>query len=426
MKRFALTLLFAMLSSIATNAQTLQIDPIYIGGQASFEVIGGTSNGMAVVCYSANGSGPFTLSNGLTLDLSMPINQLSPMVLDSFGNGMLGPFAVPGSASVGSQFWFQAVDVNIWGNPILRTTNMVPVTVQNQPNNPPVAMDDSLTLDEDTSGPSYVLLNDSDADGDALSIASFTAPADGVVAQIGDLLMYTPDADFWGTDTFDYVVQDIHGAQDSASVYLTVLPVNDAPYIGDSSVTTDEDMPVSFSVNGSDVEGDVLTYSVGSASRGTVTIVGNLVTYSPDADAYGVDSFTVTASDGSLTGDGVVTVTVNSVNDAPHLGDSNITTDEDVPVSFSVNGSDVEGDVLTYSVGSASRGTVTIVGNLVTYSPDADAYGVDSFTVTASDGSLTGDGVVTVTVNSVNDAPHLGDSNITTDEDVPVSFSVNG
>jgi hypothetical protein len=63
MKYFLLTFFIALAATVSSNAQTLQVDPIYIGGTAAFEVQGGTPGGVAIVCYSMNGTGPFTLAS---------------------------------------------------------------------------------------------------------------------------------------------------------------------------------------------------------------------------------------------------------------------------------------------------------------------------------------------------------------------------
>ena len=107
MKHLLLTLVIALTANTFSNAQTLQIDPIYIGGTAYFEVHNATPDAIAIVCYSTTGTGPFTLANGLTFDLSMPIRQLQPMVVDSLGDRQLGPFPVPSNAVVGMQLLFQ-------------------------------------------------------------------------------------------------------------------------------------------------------------------------------------------------------------------------------------------------------------------------------------------------------------------------------
>jgi hypothetical protein len=134
MKHFLLAFLIALTATVSSSAQTLQIDPMYIGGTATFEVQNGSPGAPVIICYSMNGSGPFSLSNGITFDLSMPIKNLNSFNLDSLGNGALGPLPVPSTAVVGMQVWFQGLHFDIWSNPGYSVTNMVPITVvQNSP-----------------------------------------------------------------------------------------------------------------------------------------------------------------------------------------------------------------------------------------------------------------------------------------------------
>jgi hypothetical protein len=223
MKHFLLTFLIALTATVSSSAQTLQVDPIYIGGTAAFEVQGGTPGGVAIVCYSINGTGPFTLANGLSLDLSMPIKQLSPMVLNGIGSGHLGPFPTPSSAIVGMQVWFQAVDVNIWGNPSFTTTNMVPITVQNMPNNPPTAVDDNASTGVSSAVTIDVMANDSDIDGDAISIVSVNPPTNGTALIVNGQVEYTPLANYVGVDSFTYVIEDVFGSQATATVSMDIV-----------------------------------------------------------------------------------------------------------------------------------------------------------------------------------------------------------
>ncbi len=223
MKYFLLTFLIALTASVSSSAQTLQIDPIYIGGTAAFEVQGGTPGGVAIVCYSLNGTGPFTLANGLSLDLSMPIKQLSPMVLNGIGSGHLGPFPTPSSAIVGMQVWFQGVHLDIWANPIYSVTNMVPITVQNIPNNPPTAVDDNASTLESVTVTIDVMANDSDPDGDTISLVSLTAPTNGSAVIVNGQIEYTPPASYIGADTFTYTIEDSFAAQATATVYMDVV-----------------------------------------------------------------------------------------------------------------------------------------------------------------------------------------------------------
>jgi N6-adenosine-specific RNA methylase IME4 len=222
MKHFLLTLLIALTATVSSSAQTLQVDPIYIGGSATFEVQNGTPNKTAVICYSLNGSGPFTSGNGITLDLSLPINNLNPFALDALGNGTLGPFPLPASAVVGMQVWFQGVQIDALSNPVYTVTNMVPITVQNIPNNPPTAVDDSASTRENVAVTIDVMANDSDIDGDAISLVSVNIPTNGTAFIVSGQIEYTPGAGYLGADSFTYVIEDIFGAQATATVFVDI------------------------------------------------------------------------------------------------------------------------------------------------------------------------------------------------------------
>ena len=91
--------------------------------------------------------------------------------------------------------------------------------------------------------------------GDTLTIQSVTPATDGAVAIDGDTVTYTPDPDFNGTVAFTYTVAD-KDTTDTATVYVTVLPVNDAPIAADDVATTDEDTEVAIAVldNDTDIE----------------------------------------------------------------------------------------------------------------------------------------------------------------------------
>lgn len=183
--------------------------------------------------------------------------------------------------------------------------------------NAPVAVDDTATVAEDSEASVAVLSNDSDADGDTLTIESFTQGTNGSVVISGSNLVYTPSANFNGSDSFTYTINDGTGLTDTATVSVTVTAVNDNPVANDDSATTEEDVAVTINLvaNDTDIDGDSLSIeSVGTASNGSVVNNGNgTVTYTPNAGFFGSDSFTYVVSDGSATDTATVRVTVTEV-----------------------------------------------------------------------------------------------------------------
>ncbi|MEW8658243.1 MAG: retention module-containing protein, partial [Candidatus Thiodiazotropha endolucinida] len=305
-------------------------------------------------------------------------------------------------------------------------------------NDAPVAIDDTVGTNEDTPVTVDVLPNDSDPDGDTLTVTTVTQGTNGSVAidPVSGNPVYTPNADFNGTDTFTYTIDDGNGGTDTAIVTVTVGAVNDAPVAVDDSIGTDEDVPVTVNVlpNDSDPDGDALTViAITQGSNGSVTIdpiSGNPV-YTPNTNFIGTDTFTYTIDDGNGgTDTATVTVNVGGVNDAPIATDDTVGTNEDIPVTVDVltNDSDPDGDTLTVTaVTQGTNGSVSIdpvSGNPV-YTPNADFNGTDTFTYTIDDGNGgTDTATVTVTVGAVNDAPVAVDDSIGTDEDVPVTVNV--
>jgi hypothetical protein len=182
-------------------------------------------------------------------------------------------------------------------------------------------VDDEAITDEDVPVTVFVLTNDSDLNGDALTVLTATHGISGTVVNNDTDVTYTPDADFCGSDSFTYTADDGHGGTDSATVTVNVTCVNDAPVAMDDGATTDEDLPVTIDVpaNDHDVDGDPL--AVLTATHGiSGTVVNNStdVTYTPDADFCGTDSFRYTVGDGhGGTDTATVSVNVTCENDPP-------------------------------------------------------------------------------------------------------------
>ncbi len=242
-----------------------------------------------------------------------------------------------------------------------------------------------------------VLANDTDPDLDALAVDSVTQGANGSVVNNGSDVTYTPDADWYGSDSFTYTITDGNGGFSTAQVAVTVGQVNDDPAAVADTKTVDEDSSETILVldNDSDLEGDSLTISgVIDGTNGSVVNNGTSVTYLPNPDWSGVDTFMYTISDGNGgTASAFVTVTVDPLNDDPQGIPDSATTFEDTPVGVEVlaNDTDIDSSALTVTaVADGSNGTVTTDGVTVAYTPDPDWFGTDTFTYRVSDdlGSL--------------------------------------
>ena len=302
-------------------------------------------------------------------------------------------------------------------------------------NDAPVAVNDTATTAEDTAVSVAVLPNDSDLDGDTVTVASAGTAAHGTAAVNPDgTITYAPAANYHGADTFSYTVGDGHGGTATATVSVTVTPTNDGPVAVDDAATTTEDTAVSIAVltNDTDLDGDALTVSGATApAHGTATVnAGGTITYAPAGNYHGADSFSYTVGDGhggSTTA--TVAVTVTPTNDGPVAVDDAATTTEDTAVSIAVlpNDTDLDGDALTVSAATApAHGTALVnAEGTITYAPAANYHGADSFSYTVGDGNGgSATATVSVTVTPTNDGPVAVDDAATTAEDTAVTVAV--
>jgi VCBS repeat-containing protein len=217
------------------------------------------------------------------------------------------------------------------------------------------------------------------------------------------------------------------------AVTISITATDDQPTAVDDTATVAEDAAATeIPVLANDTDPDDGTKqitAVTQAAHGAVLITsgGTGLTYRPNANYSGADSFTYTLNGGSTA---TVNVTVTGVNDPPTAQNSSASTDEDVALtgSVSANAADVDGDSLTYElVSGPTRGSITFAADgAYTYTPFANANGPDSFTWRASDGTLaSNDATVAITVSPVNDAPVIsGASRGTVREDV--TFQATG
>lgn len=269
------------------------------------------------VLANDSGLGDAKMNGPLTLALlSGPSN--GSVALDS--EGVVGPSPsgfvgnatyTPGPDFNGSDgFVYSVTDPDGETSQATVTITVVPI------NDPPVAVDDSVSTDEDIPVTADVLANDYDVDGDPLQVSISAGPSNGAAVVNPDgSITYTPDPDYNGPDSLTYSIGDPSGAAASAIVSITVTPVNDPPVAGDDSAETEHFTPVTVYVlaNDFDVDADTLTVAlVSGPSNGTVSCTPDgYCTYSPNFLFLGFDGFIYQVSDGNGgTDTATVTITV--------------------------------------------------------------------------------------------------------------------
>ena len=320
-------------------------------------------------------------------------------------------------------------------------------------NQAPVATNDAYNTDEDTTLSIFapgVLGNDTDVDTPAASLtailvtgpshaASFTLNADGSFS-------YTPEANFNGTDSFTYKVND--GASDSnvATVTITVNAVSDAPVAANDFFNTDEDTTLEVPApgvlaNDNDIDTPqtsltaILVTEPSRAASFTLNPDGSF-SYTPEANFNGADSFTYKANDGANDSNvAMVTIAVNPVNDAPVAQNDNYTVAEDSVLSVAAPGvldNDTDpdlGQTLTVEVVSGPTHALAFTLNAdgsFAYTPQANFFGVDTFTYRAFDGTAYSNvAMAQIAVTNVNNAPVAQAQSVSTNQNTPVIITLS-
>ena len=295
-------------------------------------------------------------------------------------------------------------------------------------NTAPTVLDRSVEVNED--GTASITLTGSDEEGDTLSFTVLSQPKNGTLSGTAPSLSYSPNANYSGSDSFSYKANDGVADSNTATVTITVNGINDNPEAANQDVEVNEDGTASITLTGSDEEEDTLSFTVLSQPKnGTLSGTAPTLSYSPNANYSGNDSFSYKANDGSADSNAAtVTITVNGINDKPEVANQSVDVDEDGSVSITLSGSDEEGDTLSFTVLSQPKnGTLSGTAPSLSYSPNANYSGSDSFTFKANDGKADSN-TATVTINVIKkeaDEPVLSLSKAEYEkgEVIKVSFS---
>jgi VCBS repeat-containing protein len=346
---------------------------------------------------------------------------------------------------------FQATDSGGATATFAITVNVDPVP------DPPTANADSYTTAEDVTlfkpAEEGVLANDTDPDVGPLTAQLIETTTFGALDLNPDgSFTYTPALNFSGTDTFRYRVADNTTPtpllSNTVTVTITVTAVNDAPeaendpQTGAYPAVEDQtlNVPAATGVlaNDSDVENSPLTAVLKTqGSKGTVTLNPNgSFSYVPNPNAFGFDTFTYAAFDGSVeSAPATVTIDLAPVDDVPVANNDSYSTPEDETLSIPAPGilaNDQEFDLQALTLTKLTdplHGDLTLnADGSFTYVPDPDFFGTDSFTYTVFDGTSTpsAPATVTITVDPENDAPVAVADSYKTPEDVTLTVAAPG
>ena len=264
-----------------------------------------------------------------------------------------------------------------------------------------------------------ITLLGTDKEGDNLTYIISSLPTSGILKDGGVTitavqlpknttntdLVYNSNSDTVLTDNFKFKVNDGISDSSAAIVSITIDPVNDKPVaIAQSNVVATEQTLLAITLNGTDPDGDVLTYTiVDIPTNGTAVLLGSKLSYTSNSDTAISDSFTFKVNDGKLDSDkATVSIVITPINDSPIPVSQNLTTIEDIKLEITLTASDPDDTVLTYLIeGAPVNGTTTIIDNKVTYTPDLGYYGNDAFIFRANDGKISGTaGFVEISITS--------------------------
>jgi hypothetical protein len=349
----------------------------------------------------------------------------------------------------------------------------ISINVNNTDNDPPLAENKSVSASQDTETATIALVaSDPDDDDSSLVFSIATLPSNGILkdggteitgaADISAALTYSPNNGYTGNDSFTFTAKDDQSATSTAAtVSISVSDSNDPPVATAKSITVNEDVEsetIVLEATDPDTSDTSFTYSIATLpANGTlkdgetvITKAGDIsgtLTYISNNNYVGNDSFTFTAKDdeSAESSAATVSITVNNVNDPPVAQNQSITTREDTTTSpvitLSATDPDTSDDTFTYTIkvlptkGILKDGSTEITaigtelsGASLTYTPDLNYNGNDSFNFSAKDdeSAESADGSVSLTITPWNDPPVAIQQNLSTGEDTSLNITVSG
>lgn len=347
------------------------------------------------------------------------------------GNGTFSYYPDSGFSGTDS-FVYQIC--NNCSNTSLCDTAVVTIAV-NEVQNAIDAVDDQIIGVMNEVSNIQVLQND-EADGAA--IVSYTQPANGSVSLNGSILIYTPDEDFEGTDTFSYTICNVVGECDEATVTIIVdnAEINSAPIAVDDSYTLQTNEPVVLEVLQNDMDDNpplVLTGIFNVPENVSVTIQNNAISVgfqTGAADSVAFNYVVCDTAEPPLCDTALVTIVLENITPPDTIiaiNDTLATNPADTLQHINVLENDLGENIVLISFSQPQHGVVLLnTDGTLTYIPDGDFEGTDSFTYTMCNNNGDCDeATVYINVDSDdNDAPIAQDDMATTDMFVTIAIDV--
>ena len=345
--------------------------------------------------------------------------------ITGLNNGVSYTFTVTASNSVGES------------DPSIASNSITPSSI-------PIAISQSVSMIEDDT--LSIFLEGQDPDGNNLTFLISSHPSDGTLSSMTltgtstSSILYVPAENFNGSTSFTFTVNNGFETSTAATVDIQIIAVNDPPSGQKSSISTDEDTSIVVTLNGSDPEGDILNFLISEypihGTLGAITFISLQsvsIEYLPEENYYGVDSFKFQVHDGEqYSTSATISVNISPVNDKPVSISQDLLTSEEITITINLSATDEEEDELVFGVVSPpvhgvlssiqSTGTSTA---RLSYTPETDFYGADSFIFIASDGLTAGQpSTIFLEISNVNDLPVMSNSEAEGTEGTPVSISV--
>jgi uncharacterized repeat protein (TIGR01451 family) len=259
-------------------------------------------------------------------------------------------------------------------------------------NAPPVPMPAPAVVVEGT--PIPISLTASEPDGNTPTFTIVTNPAHGALSGTAPNLTYTPNAGYFGPDSFTFNANDGPAVGNPATITINV---NAPPVDHDQSALTADGTGVAITLAATEPDGNTPTFTlVTNPTHGTLSGTAPNLTYTPAPGYYGTDSFTFDSSDGPAAGN-IATITI-VINAPPVDQDQQAATTEGAALTITLGATEPDGNTPTFTlVTNPTHGTLSGTAPNLTYTPSPGFFGPDSFTFQGSDSPATGN-VATVTI----------------------------